>query len=69
MNNYDIKREALISLIKEAVWESERPDLETSPFSATEFPLTPRRDTLISALQATDALSVLGRIFDEEVAI
>lgn len=69
---FEEKRAALIDLVKEAVVEQEqcrigpKSALAGSAFDAVDFQ-TYHLDALIDALARTDALSVLGRIFDEEL--
>lgn len=71
--SYDEKRAALIDLVNEAVAEREAfypgaPSPFAGPaFEAIDFQ-TYYQDALIDALTRTDALSVLGRIFETEVA-
>lgn len=66
------KRAALIDLVREAVDEQEecrfgpKSALAGSAFDAVDFQ-TICLDALVDALSRTDALSVLGRIFDEEL--
>lgn len=69
---FEEKRAALIDLVKEAMIEQEecrlgpKSALAGSAFDGVDFQ-TYHLDALIEALSRTDALSVLGRIFEEEL--